>query len=203
MKNLAALVVMFLFSFSAASAQTLTAAERARAVSHLEATRDAFLKSLDTLSDEQWNWKSAPERWSVAESAEHIVLSEDLIYQLITERILKSPAAPEKKEEVRGKDDAVLKMIPDRSQKFQAPEAIQPKHTNASREEIVKRFKESRVRLIEFVQNSQEDLRSHFGEHPVMKLLDAYQWVLLDSAHCERHTKQIAEVKADAGFPKK
>jgi hypothetical protein len=37
--------------------------------------------------------------------------------------------------------------------------------------------------------------------HPVMGLLDAYQWVLLVSAHAARHTKQIEEVKTSAKFP--
>jgi hypothetical protein len=32
--------------------------------------------------------------------------------------------------------------------------------------------------------------------------LDAYRWVLLMSAHTERHTNQIKEVKADPNFPK-
>jgi hypothetical protein len=31
--------------------------------------------------------------------------------------------------------------------------------------------------------------------------MDGYQWVLTVAAHIERHTKQILEVKADAGFP--
>jgi hypothetical protein len=38
---------------------------------------------------------------------------------------------------------------------------------------------------------------------PVGQPLDAYQWVLYLSAHSERHTKQILEVKADPSFPKK
>ncbi len=38
---------------------------------------------------------------------------------------------------------------------------------------------------------------------PLGRKLDAYQWVLLISAHCERHMKQIEEVKADPNFPKK
>ena len=33
--------------------------------------------------------------------------------------------------------------------------------------------------------------------------LDAYQWLLFISAHSERHTKQILEVKADPNFPQK
>jgi hypothetical protein len=33
--------------------------------------------------------------------------------------------------------------------------------------------------------------------------MDAFEWVLLVSAHAERHTRQLQEVKADPGFPKK
>jgi uncharacterized damage-inducible protein DinB len=202
-RKVAALIVLSLFVASAVSAQALTAAERKQAVQHLKKSQGFFLKSINEVSDAQWYWKPAPERWSLAECAEHIALSEDLIYQLITERILKSPAAPERKPEVSGKDDAVLKKIPDRSQRFQAPEMIQPKRTFATREALIKHFKASRAKTIALVKSSQADLRSHFFEHPVMKLLDAYQWVLLTSAHSERHTHQIEEVKATAGYPAK
>jgi cysteine sulfinate desulfinase/cysteine desulfurase-like protein len=201
MKRKAAVLVLLLLAVSTASAQSLTAAEREKAVKHLEASRDAFVKSFEKLSDAQWNWKPAPEIWSVAECAEHIALSENALWQLLQDRILKSPAAPERKADVQGKDDAVLKMIPDRTEKFKAPEIIQPKSTFTTREELIKRFTESRARLIEFMKTTDLDLRSHFAEHAVMKLLDAYQWVLLTSAHTERHTKQIAEVKDTEGFP--
>jgi hypothetical protein len=32
--------------------------------------------------------------------------------------------------------------------------------------------------------------------------MDAYQWLLLNAAHCKRHTAQILEVKADPNYPK-
>ena len=40
-------------------------------------------------------------------------------------------------------------------------------------------------------------------EHPLFKTMDAYQAMLMLSAHSERHTAQINEVKAAAGYPKK
>ncbi|HWQ03541.1 MAG TPA: DinB family protein [Candidatus Nitrosotenuis sp.] len=203
MKRFAALAVAVLLFISLASAQTLTKAERDKAIKHLQKTEKMFLRSISKISDAQYNWKPAPERWSVAECAEHLALTEDLIYKMITEQLLKAPAAPEKKAEVAGKDDLVLEKIADRSQKFNAPEMIQPKRTFATRDELVKHFKASRARLAQYVKSTNDDLRVHFQEHPVMKLLDAYQWVLLNSAHTERHTKQILEVKAEAAFPKK
>jgi len=32
--------------------------------------------------------------------------------------------------------------------------------------------------------------------------MDGYQWILLLSAHSQRHTAQLLEVKANANFPK-
>ena len=86
-----------------AFAAPLEQGERDRAMSHLHATRKAFLDSVAGLSDAQWNFKPAPERWSIAECAEHIAVSEDSLFDLLRQ-ILKSPAAPEKKAASHGKD---------------------------------------------------------------------------------------------------
>jgi hypothetical protein len=52
------------------------------------------------------------------------------------------------------------------------------------------------------VRDTQDDLRGHFFDHPVLKTLDTYQWILLLSAHSQRHTAQLNEVKANPNFPK-
>jgi hypothetical protein len=102
----------------------------------------------------------------------------------------------------RGKDDMVVKAMPDRSVKAQAPEFLQPKRRWPDRESLIAHFKDSRDRNIAYLQTTEDDLRGHFVEHPVFKTLDAYQMMLLLSAHCERHTLQINEVKADPNYPK-
>ena len=53
-----------------------------------------------------------------------------------------------------------------------------------------------------YKRQTQDPLREHFFKHPVLGDLDAYQWILLISAHTERHVNQILEVKASPGFPK-
>jgi hypothetical protein len=45
-------------------------------------------------------------------------------------------------------------------------------------------------------------LREHVTDSPLGQPLDAYQWLLFISAHSERHTKQILEVRGDPNFPK-
>lgn len=183
--------------------QTLSQAERDHAVAELESSRKAFLEATNGLSEAQWNFKPAPDRWSVAECAEHIGVTEAFILNLITEQALKGPAEPEKRAQVQGKDTSMMAMAVDRSAKFKAPESIQPTRRWATSGEITKNVLENRARTIQFVSTTEEDLRDHFMDHPVFKTLDTYQWILLTSAHMRRHTAQILEVKADPNFPKR
>lgn len=183
-------------------ADSLTADERSRAMSELHASRKAFLDSVAGLSEAQWNFKPDPDTWSIAECAEHIAVSEDKIFELIG-MAMKSPADPSKKQEVQGKDEIVLKAVPDRSQKFKAPEMLVPTHRWPTQTALIDHFKESRDRTIAYIRDTQDDLRSHFMPHPVLKTLDGYQWVLLISAHTQRHTAQLNEVKTNSDFPKK
>jgi hypothetical protein len=194
--------MLWIFTAILAWPESISQGDRDRAMSHLHATRKMFLDSLVNVSEAQWNFKPAPEVWSIAECAEHITLSEDLLYQLVTEKIMKSPAAPEKKELTKGRDEFILKAIADRSAKFKAPEMLQPKRRWTTQREVTDHFRQSRDRMIEYVEKTQDDLRSHFADHPVAKTLDAYQWILLVAAHTDRHTQQINEVKAHPNFPK-
>jgi uncharacterized damage-inducible protein DinB len=183
-------------------AQTLTEGDRERAMSELHAGRKLMLDAVAGLSEAQWNFKPAPGRWSVAEVAEHITLADDFLFGIATKQIMSTPAAPEKKAEVAGKDDAVLTKTLDRSQKGQAPEPLVPTHRWASHQEMIDQFKQSRDRTIAYVEHTQDELHSHFMKHPAFDTLDAYQWILFLAAHCERHILQLKEVKADPGFPK-
>ncbi|MFY9558648.1 MAG: DinB family protein [Terriglobales bacterium] len=205
-KSLSALVVAaalaLLSAASLAQTATLTAEERDAALKHLQGTHDAFLQSIFGLSEKQWRFKPAPGRWSVAEVAEHITISESTLLGLVQKQIMASPAAPDKRAEVKGKDEVVLTAVPDRSHKAQAPEFLKPTNRWATQAELTKAFEEERKATMDYVKTSNDDLRDHFGPHPVLGTLDGYQWILLISAHSERHTKQIAEVKADPNFPK-
>ena len=205
-------LVCFIFAFAFAGfaqttmapapAKPLSADERDAALKSLEATHDMFLKSISGLSEKQWKFKPAPDRWSIAEVSEHIAVSESSIFGLVRSQFMTSPAAPEKRSEVKVTDQQILTMVPDRSHKAQAPEFLKPTNRWATREELVKAFEDSRKATMDYVRTTNDDLRDHFGPHPLLGTMDAYQWILLISAHSERHTKQIEEVKVDPNFPK-
>ena len=170
-------------------------------MSHLHATRKMFLDSIDGLTAAQWSFKAGPDRWSIAEVAEHIAVSEETIGQLIL-KVVQSPATPEKKADLSANDEKILKALPDRSRKFQAPEQLRPTGRWKDQASLTADFKVRRDKNIAYVATTTDELRNHTGPHPVLGPLDAYQWVLLLSGHSERHVLQILEVKADPGYPK-
>src|SRR5271170_4246064 len=104
---LAAILAAASFAQTAATpaATTLSEAEREIALQSLRATHDAFLKSIDGLSEKQWKFKPAPDRWSVAEVSEHIAVSESTIFGMVQSKVMTSPADPSKRAEVAGKDE--------------------------------------------------------------------------------------------------
>ena len=190
---------------SSLSAQTLEKGERDFAMSHLHMSRKLFLDSIEGLSPAQLNFKASPDRWSIAECAEHITLSEDLIFGLASVQIMKTPVVSERQTAAtnKSKDQEILNQVTDRTKKAQAPETLKPSHKWKAFDEMIAEYKVKRNRTIEYVEQTKDDVRGQIMAHPLLGKLDAYQWVLLLSSHSERHTLQILEVKADPGYPKK
>ncbi|HKQ76975.1 MAG TPA: DinB family protein [Blastocatellia bacterium] len=181
----------------------LTDGERAEAIKYFEETRQSFLAAVKGLSEAQWKYKAGPDRWSIAEVAEHIAISEETLFGMVSKQLMQSPAAPEKKEAAKGKESLIRGSIMNRSVKVQAPEMLKPTNRWATPGELIKAFNASRDNTISYIKETQDDLRSHFRPHPVFKDLDGYQWLILISGHSARHTAQINEVKEDPGYPKK
>jgi len=200
MKSLLLSAVLVFTLSAVALGQSLTAAEREKAVKYLEQTRDGVIAQTKGLSDAQMKFKPAPDRWSVAETLEHIAVAEDYLLGNVTNNIMKAPAGPANRDTAK-LDALILSAVPDRSQKRQAPSPLVPKGRWTPTETLA-HFETSRAKTIAFLQST-PDLREHASsDNPFQQPMDAYEWLLFISAHSERHTKQIAEVKADPNFPK-
>ncbi|MEZ5402801.1 MAG: DinB family protein [Bryobacteraceae bacterium] len=197
--SLLAAVVAGMVVAPAARAEGLQQGERDRAMSYLHATRKQFLDIATAVSDAQWNYKPPAGAWSLAEVAEHITLSEDLIYGM-EQKIAGGAAAVGKKSAAT--DEQVAQKLTDRSFKAQAPEPLKPSHRWKSREGLLAEFKKWRDRTIEYVEKTPVDLRARLAPHPLFGDIDAYQWVLLIAAHSERHILQMREVMESPGYPR-
>lgn len=198
-RSLALLVAVLWFGLNAYS-QFLTQADRDKALKYLETTRQGVVDATKGLSPAQWNFKPAPDRWSIAECTEHIAAAEDLLRTVIIDNVMVAPARPAG-DDVKAIDEMVIIMVPDRSHKQEAPDPLKPTNRYGSPDESLKHFEESRTETEDLLKKT-DGLRDHAIDSPMGKKLDGYEWILFIAAHSERHTKQMNEVKADPKFPK-
>jgi hypothetical protein len=177
----------------------MTRAERAELIELLNKSEKEFLQAVEGLTDEQWTFKPAPERWSVAEVAEHIVLADALLFETAT-KSLTGPSDP-KWDTILTKTDLLRRALPNRSTKVDAPAAIKPQHALA-RQQLIARFKEQRARALAYAQETEAPLKEHTAANPFFGPLNAHQWLIYIPLHHLRHNQQIAEVKTSPDYPR-
>ena len=200
---LGVLLFAALVGATSVNAGPLTKAERDQLIKHLKKTEKMLKDATKGLSPAQWTYKTASDRWSVQDCLEHLALTEEFLFNRMKDGVLKTPATPVDPAKAAETDAFVLKVIPDRSNKATAPEPLRPSGKWATPQEMLKAFHERRANTINYVKSTQDDLRAHKAPSPTGRDFDGYQWLLLLSAHTERHTAQALEVKADPNFPKK
>ena len=191
-------------SFPALSCPELTPEQIAKASRHLIQTRDALLESVAGLSAAQWAFKPAPDRWSIAEVLEHVVLVETAILHNVRATV-EAPLAPPDWEPSQI-DDFIINEVPRRTRyadrqgppKFIAPPPLCPTG-RWSTTEAVAIFLDQREQILQMLTPGL--LRGRVIPHPALGPWDGYQWLLAAGSHCSRHTAQILEVKEEPDFP--
>jgi hypothetical protein len=184
---------------------TLSDTEKTELIEMLDTSARDFLALIDDATEEQWKWKPKPDRWSIGECAEHILLSERMLYQTALDA-LASPADPEWATKTAGKAEFIKKVMPNRNPGgtggAQAPQEIRPVG-GLTKEETVRRFNESRAEIKAFVEKLDAPAKQHIVMHPfpVFGALNAYDWLIYVPLHTVRHSRQITEVQETAGYP--
>ena len=191
---------------TATAAEKLTPQDLEQARLFLEQTQNGVLGATKGLSQAQWNFKPAPDRWSIAENLQHVVVVQDRVLGGILEQLASAPA-PSAGVDPKVVDAIVINQIPTRLNKFKAPEGVRPAETIVPLE-LIERLKANYAHLANRLQST-PGLRQHAVEAAPLKAItngaythmDGYQWILAAAAHAERHAKQILEVKADPAYP--
>jgi uncharacterized damage-inducible protein DinB len=180
---------------------TLSKKERKSASTLMKSSRSDLFNAVKGLSEEQLNYKTAPDRWSIKECVYHIAISERNLWGVL-ESTMKNAPNPEKRSAIKKTDEEWIAATEDRSNKVKTAPDFEPKNTPYnSLEEALFDFKSTRANHIKYIKTSTEDMRNHVAILP-FATLDCYQLSLLVAAHTNRHKQQIEEVKADPNFPK-
>ncbi len=174
--------------------------ERQHVAQQLIASEERLFVLVDGLTPAQWHFRENPDRWSIAENIEHLLLFEAFLRQAIT-RVLEAPAQPEKKSPSSAKDLLVRGLADSRDTKLTTREVNRPTGRFPDPAELLDELKASRAHTLHFVRETQAPLRDHFFPHIAFGDLDCFQWLELLSQHTLRHALQIEQIKADASYP--
>jgi uncharacterized damage-inducible protein DinB len=104
---------------------TLQSTDIYQAVQYFEQTRSRVIEVTRGLSEAQWRFKPAPDRWSIQQNLEHMVIVEERVLGPIREQLAQA-SAPAADRDHQVVDRIIFEDFPDRSIKAKAPEFIEP-----------------------------------------------------------------------------
>lgn len=185
---------------------SLTDAEFADLVREMDESQALLLGLITGLTDEQWNFKPKPDRWSVAECTEHIVRSERALLDF-AQNAMKNPPDPEWYTRTKDKAEFLRRVMPNRNPGgvggAQAPMEIRPTE-HWSRARAIEEFYKIHGVVRAYIETMPREVKNRTFEHPfpIFNWLNAYDWLLYVPLHTVRHSRQIIEVQSDPNYPK-
>jgi len=165
--------------------------DKADAVARFEHSTRSFLDLLDGVSERAWSLRPAGEVWSLAETVEHVVLTDRLVRARL-QQLLAAPlpaAAP-------CFDDAKISASMFDTAGVAPPGLAEPKGRFATPTEGIAALVEIRDEVVAWARATTADLRAHGLSHPVFGVFDGVQWILFAAAHTDNHLPQLLALKS-------
>jgi hypothetical protein len=181
------------------SKHAMSVSDRRLLVELLTGSRQIVLDGISGIPPERWLVQPSSGSWSPAECAEHLILSEEALLQMVQHQILKSPPDPEAAAPAKGKEETVIAAMRDRSVKAQTFDFLQPRSGGLTQKEAITEFDRRRTSTLDYAWTSQDPVHAHVAPLPGLGQLDAFHWLVLLAAHTERHVAQMKEAAAANG----
>jgi len=165
---------------------------------HLARNRAELRAAVDSVPVELRERRPAPERWSVAEVLEHLVIVENAVTDRFTHQVAAARA------DGLGPDIETAPVVPtlnvsfvlNRTHRIVAVEAARPRGTYDA-EAAWTALEQSRERLGAALRDADGiSLGTFTRPHPALGELNPYQWIAFVGAHEARHAAQIREIGA-------
>ena len=168
--------------------------ERQRLVAHFEMTESWLADEVSHLSEAQLHFRPAPGAWNILDCVEHLNLSEPQ-YWAEFKKVIATRAT---KDESPSEDVDRLWYGIDRTERTKTVPSETPAGKSDDVAASLSHFRTLRATMLTYIRTSKEDWRHH--QVPDWDR-DCYQWLLMISAHSQRHILQIREIKHSPGFP--
>ena len=166
-------------------------AEKAKLLDALNTSESALRNAVADVPNQLSQTRPAPDRWSILENLEHLVVLENLIHG----RFVSAPRLPEETYDPT-REEAILNRVPNRSVKIKGSETVHPKGQFASVADALAAYRQIRYKLEKLIDDLGPELRRIEMKHPILGTISGYEMLLVVAAHAERHTIQINEAKS-------
>jgi uncharacterized damage-inducible protein DinB len=161
----------------------------------LDAQMADFRAAVETVPAAKRGVRPSPERWSVAETIEHVALTERLITKACTKQLA---AARDAGLAIETETSSVLSSLPieavaSRENRLSAPERLVP--TGIDADAALRDLETARAAFRELVTSCDGLALGQVSfPHPSLGPLNMYQWLLFVAGHQARHAAQIREL---------
>lgn len=172
----------------------MTTEERIKILDFLQRNKMDLLNYVSDIDDKNFMTKPSDDIWSIAELVEHLVLTDESIYNQIlhnAQNILDT--VPE-----TTPDSKILHVVPNtRYGKVVSAKHITPQAIYKSKEEALMAFNATRSKIENFVETTDLPLKRIAFRHFAFGLLHGKNWLIFMVAHCQRHINQIYILKSE------
>jgi len=194
-------IIFLLLSINLMSQKLWTEADRRYLIANLKRTRDSLIKETQNLTEQQWNFKESPDRWSINEIIEHLAIWELLLDREVSQALV---AGPQQELTKNAKADSTILIFlmeekPHITTEYTKPFTFTvPMGLNTGKNNL-SWFLKMRNESLNFLDSSSLDLRYYFLRAGRGSVHQVYITIF---AHTDRHLRQIRKVKTNANYPR-
>lgn len=150
---------------------------------------EGLFAAVEGVGEDEAHFKAAPERWSIVEIVEHVMVAEERMLDWAT-----AGSTPAEGPSDTSRDSKLIRLAHNRGRRFEAPKGAAPTGRFATLAAALEAFRASRERSRAYVDSTTEDLRSRTAPHAIGPV-DAHQCLILLARHPMRHAAQIREAR--------
>ena len=195
-------VIWVLVSSHSFSQTMWTEADRKYLIDNLKRTRDLVVDETRNLTEQQWSFKEAPDRWSINEVVEHLAIWELLLDREVSQALVAGPQPELMKKNERTDSSVLAFLMEDKPHitteytkpfTFTVPMGLNPGKNNLAW------FLKMRNESMNFLDSTKTDLRYYFLRAGRGNIHQVYITIF---GHTDRHLRQIRKIKANPNYPK-
>jgi len=157
---------------------------------------EALLQRLDSLTGETLSFKAGPDKWSIIEVVEHLVIAEQGLLEQLSTNIPASTLDPEAK--TPEKHQTVIKVM-ERDIEVDVPHASLEPHGNIALEDLRRQWNDIREKLPGLLAEIKPGKKDDpVFQHPYGGPLDIADTLQFFEVHFDNHMRHIDRILAQA-----